>query len=99
MTCVGYDHDFVANFSSFKDFEHRQPPERGSKTAKKKSARRRSLSVGSDLQSVNLDGHSKAGGSGATEHQQVRPQRPQRKRTAPRRFVVDGDDSMGSDTY
>lgn len=95
MTCVGYDHDFVANFSSFKDFEHRQPPERGSKTAKNKSAPR----LGSDSQSVNLNDHIKAGGSMTAEHQQVRPQRPQRKRNAPRRFVVDGDDSMGSDTY
>jgi hypothetical protein len=99
MTCVGYDHKFAKDFSSFKDYAHRPPPARGSKAAKK-SAQRRSPSMDSDSRSASSNESFKADGSGdeAGEHEQVRRQRPLRKRNAPQRFVVDVDDPMGSDT-
>jgi hypothetical protein len=48
MTCVGYDHDFAADFSSFKDYQHRPLTVRGSNIAKDKNKGRRSSSVESD---------------------------------------------------
>ncbi|KIM91413.1 hypothetical protein PILCRDRAFT_810681 [Piloderma croceum F 1598] len=47
MTCVGYGHDFAADFSSFKDYQHRPLTVKGS-TAKDKETGRRSSSVESD---------------------------------------------------
>jgi len=47
MTCVGYDHDFAADFSSFKDYKHRTV--KVSNTAKDEETGRRSSSIESDL--------------------------------------------------
>jgi len=91
MTCVAYDHEFANYFADFSDYEHRVARVKGSQTTKEKSVRRRSPSLDSDSHSVNS--------SFKTDGEGVRCNRPQRKRIVPKRFVVDIDDSMGSDAY
>ena len=94
MTCVGYDHDFAADFSSFKDYEPRPPTVKGSKAAKAKSTQQQNPTSESDSRSVNSNesfvGHDK----GAGELEQVRRQQPQRRRNAPQRFMIDVDSSL-----